>query len=611
MRRTQTSLFSKTSRTLICLTACATLSVRADAATQLLAITGDSQPGVAGALLQLVTQAALNDAGQAALLGTLKVGAGGVTAVNDGVAWLLSGGGKQSLARTATGGAPGAGADSFTALQSISIDNNGTAAISATLASANQGVWRYPGGSGSLVAMTNVSAVPEVASAKYDLFVAGLTQSTSGAMVLNGRMAQGVGGVTLANDRGVWLYDGASSALVTREGLTTVPGVSGGKFQTPTATSLNTSGQAGVIASMAVMDEVNSQNSLGVWRLAAGSGDLVARRGVGNVGGVPSASFDSFDNVTINAAGQMAFNAGLALTAGVTTANSSGIWKSTGGPGNQLVARSGSGGVPGVVGADFNAFGASLLNDAGQILFRATLTSGVGGVVDGNSIGLWSIGSSGNQLVARTGSGNVPGVAGASFADFGALAFNASGFAAVRGTLAVGAGGVSSANDVALWVLNGSGGGALIAREGGTLAGRTIADLDFTGGSAGGDGHARALNQTGQLLFKATFTNGDEGLFLYTPASTADFNGDGFVNAADLSSWKLGFGTSPDAATSQGDADHDGDVDGADFLQWQRQITTSGAVAAAPEPAALSMLLSGMVAMCLRLKRGARDGATM
>jgi hypothetical protein len=581
------------------------LPVRTDAATQLLAITGDAQPGVAGAQLQSITQAALNDAGQAALLGTLKVGAGGVTAANNGVAWLLSGGGKQSLARTATGGAPGAGVDPFTGLQSVSIDNNGTAAISATLASVNQGVWRYPGGSGSLVAMTNVSAVPEVAGAKYDLFLGGLTQSTSGAVVLNGRMAQGIGGVTLANDRAVWLYEGANSALVTREGLTNVPGVSGGKFQTPTATSLNASGQASVIASMAIMDEVNSQNSLGVWRLAVGGGDLVARRGAGNVGGVPSASFDSFDNVTINAAGQMAFNAGLALNAGVATANSAGIWKSTGGPGNQLVARSGSGGVPGIAGADFNTFGAPLLNDAGQILFRATLASGVGGVTDGNSIGLWSIGSGGDQLVARTGSGNVPGVAGASFADFGTLAFNAAGFAEVRGTLAAGAGGVSSTNDVGLWILNASGGGVLIAREGGALAGRTIADLDFTGGSAGGDGHVRALNQTGQLLFKATFTNGDEGLFLYTPASTADFNGDGLVNAADLASWKLGFGTSPGAAIAQGDADHDGDVDGGDFLQWQRQITPSGAVAAAPEPAAQSMLLSAVVAMCLRLKRGA------
>jgi hypothetical protein len=604
MSRTRFSLCAKYIRLLICLAATAAATHRGFAATQLLALTGDAQPGGGGAQLQSITAAALNEAGQAALLGTLKVGVGGVTAGNSSVAWLV-GSGKQLLARTGLAGAPGAAADPFSTLEAISIDDTGTAALSATLASSNRGVWRYPGGAGSLVALTNSSVVPGVANAKFDLFFGNPIQSTSGAVIINGRMLEGAGGVTLENDRGVWSYD-AGSSLVTRKGVSTVPGVGGGKFQSPLATSVSASGQVGVFASLAVMDEVTVQNNLGLWRLGAGSGDLVARRGMGVVGGVPGASFDSFGNLTINARGQLAFTAGLALTAGVTTANRDGIWKSHSGPGNQLVVRSGSGGVPGVPGADFSTLGAPLLNDAGQILFRAILAPGIGEVLDENLIGLWSVGPSGDRLVARTGSGNVPGVPGASFADFGTLAFNESGFAAVRGTLALGSGGVSTANDVGLWILNNSGGGGvLIAREGGTLAGRTIADLDFTGGSAGGDGHARALNGNGQLLFKATFTNGDQGLFLYTPASTADFNGDGLVNAADLDSWEMGFGASPGATITQGDADRDGDVDGADFLLWQRQVSPSGAAAAAPEPATLWMLLGGTVAMCLRLNRGA------
>jgi hypothetical protein len=396
------------------------------------------------------------------------------------------------------------------------------------------------------------------------------------------------------------LYDGATSTLVARESLSAVPGLPGAKFFAPAATSLNLNGDIGVVSSLSVMEEVTSQNNLGVWRLAVGGGELAARRGAGNVGGVAGASFESFDNVAINAAGHLAFNAGLSIAGGVTASNNLGIWKFET-TGNQLVVRSGSGGVPGVAGADFTSFGAPLLNDADQILFRAALASDVGDISEGNSIGIWSIGDAKSNLIERTGSGGVPGVAGASFADFGALAFNESGLAAVRGTLLTGAGGVSTANDVGLWVLNGSGGGVLVAREGGALAGRTIADLEFTGGSAGGDGHARALNGSGQLLFKATFTNGDEGLFLYTPASSADFTADGHVNGDDLTAWKGGFGMTAGATPGQGDADRDGDVDGADYLQWQRQAV-SGGVTPAPEPSALVMLLGSVTAMCLRLR---------
>ncbi|BBO32942.1 LamG-like jellyroll fold domain-containing protein [Lacipirellula parvula] len=49
--------------------------------------------------------------------------------------------------------------------------------------------------------------------------------------------------------------------------------------------------------------------------------------------------------------------------------------------------------------------------------------------------------------------------------------------------------------------------------------------------------------------------------------SSADFNGAGGVNAADLAIWKTAFG-----ASAGGDANGDGKTDGADFLRWQRQF---------------------------------------
>ncbi len=51
---------------------------------------------------------------------------------------------------------------------------------------------------------------------------------------------------------------------------------------------------------------------------------------------------------------------------------------------------------------------------------------------------------------------------------------------------------------------------------------------------------------------------------------SADFNGDGFVTAADLAIWRQNFGTT--AGPTPGDADGDRDVDGNDFLIWQRTL---------------------------------------
>jgi len=70
-------------------------------------------------------------------------------------------------------------------------------------------------------------------------------------------------------------------------------------------------------------------------------------------------------------------------------------------------------------------------------------------------------------------------------------------------------------------------------------------------------------------------------------ASLADFNGSTVVDAADLATWRTGFGSTLGTFAS-GNLDVDGDTDGADFLLWQRQLgthTLSVAVGqAVPEP---------------------------
>lgn len=53
---------------------------------------------------------------------------------------------------------------------------------------------------------------------------------------------------------------------------------------------------------------------------------------------------------------------------------------------------------------------------------------------------------------------------------------------------------------------------------------------------------------------------------------SADFNGNGTIDAPDLANWKTGFGTVGTATKPQGDYDVDRDVDGVDFLAWQRTL---------------------------------------
>jgi hypothetical protein len=83
------------------------------------------------------------------------------------------------------------------------------------------------------------------------------------------------------------------------------------------------------------------------------------------------------------------------------------------------------------------------------------------------------------------------------------------------------------------------------------------------------------------------------------PPVDADFNDDTFVDATDLGIWRGAFG-----ATDLGDADGDMDSDGEDFLIWQRQLmVAAGGVAAIPEPSALTLLATVLVAAAMRPRR--------
>jgi hypothetical protein len=87
----------------------------------------------------------------------------------------------------------------------------------------------------------------------------------------------------------------------------------------------------------------------------------------------------------------------------------------------------------------------------------------------------------------------------------------------------------------------------------------------------------------------------------------ADFNDDGYVNAADLLQWKQAFGQ-----TAAGDANNDLRTDGTDFLIWQRQNgsgpgaseNATALAAAVPEPAAIAISTFGLAAFFGFVRKG-------
>ena len=92
--------------------------------------------------------------------------------------------------------------------------------------------------------------------------------------------------------------------------------------------------------------------------------------------------------------------------------------------------------------------------------------------------------------------------------------------------------------------------------------------------------------------------------------ATADFDGNGSVNADDLAVWQDQFGGS---AGGQGDGDNDGDVDGADFLRWQRHLEAPVAApinASVPEPSGLALGVSMTILGVMLRRRSTSTQAT-
>jgi hypothetical protein len=139
---------------------------------------------------------------------------------------------------------------------------------------------------------------------------------------------------------------------------------------------------------------------------------------------------------------------------------------------------------------------------------------GTGVVTNVNNVGLWAQhATNGLVLVAREGS-EAPGVSGSTFFRLNQIALPGTAQPLFQATMTVGAGGVTTANDTGLWVINESGAVKLAVREGDVInvggTPRTVTAITalLNGTTTGGALGRRVFLQDGQLTLLLTFSGG-------------------------------------------------------------------------------------------------------
>ncbi|XAL98100.1 PEP-CTERM sorting domain-containing protein [Phycisphaeraceae bacterium D3-23] len=472
------------------------------AGTETVATTGDNPGGTHfTAEFDTFANPVLNSTGQVAYLATLDTGSTFVTSLSDTGLWLDD----TLVAREGSQAGGAASGAVFSSFFDYGVNDAGQVGYEAFLrigaggvtSSNDNGLWL----DGAITSRDGSLAGGVSGGAVFSTFGPPALNS-AGQTAYFATMQTGIGGINGTNDRGIW----RDTTLIAREGAQAGDVAAGGVFAGFGGIALNNAGQVAYEGFLQTfVGGVTSTDDSGVW---LGS-TLVAREG-SQAGGVSSgAVFSSFADPSLNDLGQVVYRGFLLVGAGgVESDNNSGIWRDS-----TLIAREGSqaGGV--ASGAVFNNLGDPLINNTGHVVYTATLRQGAGGVVSTNDFGIWR----NSTLLVREGSQAAGAPDGAVFRTIGSPGLNDIGQVVHSGSLLQGTGGVDLSNDGGLWIVGTNGESLLVAREGETLAGRTISGLTIESGSGGADGRGRAVNNFSQVTYRATFTNGDQGVFLYTP----------------------------------------------------------------------------------------------
>jgi hypothetical protein len=508
---------------------CASVPLFAHAAAiRTVALSGQQAPGTPdgvgyfsfGTFQGAVSQPVINNAGQVAF-GAFVLG-NGVDATNNFGIWSEGSGTLGMVARegnqapgmpdgelfSSFGVANAAGGNNY-----LLFNNAGQTAFNALLTGSTSGWGFWSEGSGqlALVARTGDLAPGAPSGATFTPYAFFHSPQLNDA----GRIAfRNYWSTDSAAGYGIWTDRSGTLQPTAIQGLA-VPGIPGGAtISIPIhGPAMNNAAQIAFMASITGPGVTSSDNAA-IFSEGSGGLALVARRGDPAPGLADGVRFISFNRPVLNDAGAVAF---VATTGGGWTLYSNVSGDLT------LIANTGQqvpGLPPGVTFAEFSSWQFPILNDIGHLVFRARL---LGGGIDNQS--LWLARDGALELVARTGE-HAPGTPDgvlfqAHFGEYYSMPFlNDADQIAFRSTL-VGIG-IDSTNDEGIWASDRSGVLQLIARSGDVLEVapgdfRTISSLELERADSTNTprpNNSTALNELGQLVFVARFTDGSSGIFV-------------------------------------------------------------------------------------------------
>ena len=183
---------------------------------------------------------------------------------------------------------------------------------------------------------------------------------------------------------------------------------------------------------------------------------------------------------------------------------------------------------------------------------------------------------------------------------------------AFRGTLT--GPGVNTSNDRAVWMTNQADELVQIVREGDVIDVndhpiffdyRTVESIGIRDVDGSSNGQRPSLSEEGQVVMRLSFTDGTEGIFMFTAELSGDLNGDGFVGVDDLNIVLVHWNQNvTPGELLLGDSNGDGFVGVDDLNQvlvnWNNGTPPDAAVI--PEPSTLGLLAIGACGL-LRHKR--------
>lgn len=401
----------------------------------------------------------------------------------------------------------------FTSFSDPACDETGAIAFSAKIldgAKPGSGLWTNAGGTLHEVASVG-GTVEGVPGATFKLLTS-FALSGTGRVFYVGTIAGG--GATVGSDTGLWCHDQTGNHLLLREGQ---------PFNATTVTSFNVlnavpgspgQGRGYFDATSSVLVTLADKRQAILHFSVGNPADVVATTAA-TVPSLPANDvIKSLGIPTVSANNTAAFLVTMVPGTGdVTLANDQAILADSTTQDLPIVVRKGDS-APGASGTTFAALSHPVYNAQSVTSFVSTLAGT--GVTALNNTGIWWTAPGGLQLVARTGSEPV-GIPGATWGAFTSLGLpDGAGPAFVAKVNPGTAGkllplGVNATNNVGLWAIDSTGALNLVIRTGDTIhiggAPKVVSLLSILPPVLGSPGQARSYNKSGDLVFRATFTD--------------------------------------------------------------------------------------------------------